>query len=106
MDGAAAAVAVLPAMIILAAGTKGNVTTAARTMWRAAVPDAPECLRRMIATAGRAAPLPGTREEREDITIIPAFPVKIPAAVMRNKDYMGKSKGLPVFRWALVISVF
>lgn len=106
MDVAAAVVVGLPAMTIPAAGTKGNVTTVVPTMWKAVAPDVPECLKRMSATAGRVVPLHGTKEEREDITIIPAFPVKIPAAVTRNKDYMGKSKGLPAFRWAFVISDF
>lgn len=85
MDVDVAAAVELPAMTIPAVGTTGSVTTTVHATQRDVAPDVRECPKRMTVTADRAAPLPGTREEREDATIIPVFPVMILVAVMRIK---------------------
>lgn len=95
-----------PAMAISAAKTAEIVRiTAPAEVRNVALRDARGCLRGMNTTTGRAVPLPGAREEREDITVIPAFPVMSPAVVIRNRDRV-KIKGLPVHRRAFAMSDF
>ena len=71
-----------------------------------ALRDVREYPRGMNLAAVRAVPLHGMREEREDTTIIPAFPVMSPAVVMRNRAYMSKIECLPEYRQTLVVSEF
>lgn len=87
MDGAA--VDVPRVMTMSAAGmTETAVTTVPVGARIAALRDVRERLRGMNVTVGRAAPLPGTREEREGITAIPAFPATSPAVVMHSRADM------------------
>lgn len=83
---AAAAVEEAPAMATIVVGMTGGAIMTVPAEWKAMSPEARECLKRRNVTADRAGLLPGTkeeREEREDITIIPAFPEMSPVAVMR-----------------------
>lgn len=83
---AAAAVEEALAMATIVVGMTGGAIMTAPAEWKAMSPEARECLKRRTVTADRAGLLPGTkeeREEREDITIIPAFPAMSPVAVMR-----------------------
>lgn len=82
MDVAAAAEEA-PAMTTTVAGMTGDVIMTAPAEWKAVFPEVRGCLKRRNVTTDRAGLLPGTREEREDITIIPAFPAMSPAAAMR-----------------------
>lgn len=99
--------AAAPAMTMCAAGmTEIAAVTVPAEVRSAVLRDAREYPRGMNVTADRAVPLPGTREEREDATVIPAFPVMSPAAAIRNKDYMGECGGLPMLWQAFAIPDF
>lgn len=80
---AAAVVEETPAMTTTVVGMTGGAIMTAPAEWKAMSPEARECLKRRNVTTDRAGLLPGTKEEREDITIIPAFPAMSPVAVIR-----------------------
>lgn len=91
MDVAAAAEAL--AMTMAAAGmTEIAAETVPAEARSVVLRDVRECPRGKNMAAVRAVPLHGMREEREDTTIIPAFPVMSPAVVMRNRAYMSKMR--------------
>ena len=95
------------AMTMSAAGmTETAAATAPAGAIAAALRGARECPRGMNVTTGMVVPPHGTREEREDITVIPVFPVTSPVVVMRNSDDIAKHRGLSVFRRAFVIPGF